>query len=235
MPLVLLALTACIHDLPWRDTADTGEPDAPPPTLPEVAAGGGGDGQFLRFEALVAATGTTRDGGTFFVQDPEGSAGLRVDLAFAGTIGPVSPGDVIDLQGYLDKDQGSPRLIVWEPDWLRRELPVDPPAATPLDLETASWAPNASRLVRVEGLTSLGCADAIGDVPLDGGLTLSDRFADLPGGIVEDSRIASVEGVIVEEWGAWRLWPVSTAAVQGVSGGRPCLPEGAELPQGALP
>ena len=44
MPLLLL-LTACIHDLPWRDTAaDTGpEPDAPP-TLPQIAAGGGDDG-----------------------------------------------------------------------------------------------------------------------------------------------------------------------------------------------
>lgn len=228
MPLVLLALTACIHDLPWRDTADTGAPVEPPPTLADIAAGGGDDGAFLRFDALVAATGTTRDGRTFFLQPAEGGAGLRVDLAFAGTAGPIDPGDVITLQGYLDKDQGSPRLLVWEPDWLRREAPVAAPGATPLDLETADRGPNAGRLVRVEGLTSRGCPDAIGDVPLAGELTLSDRFAPLPDGIVDGTGIAAVEGVLVDEWGAWQLWPVGTAAVEGVSGGLPCLPEGIE-------
>lgn len=228
MPLLLL-LTACIHDLPWRDTAaDTGpEPDAPP-TLPQIAAGGGDDGAFLRFEDLVAATGPTRDGRTFFLQTPEGDAGLRIDLSFAGTIGPLAPGDVISLQGYLDKDQGSPRLLVWEPDWLRRDTPVAPPTASLLDLDAAPWSPNAGRLVRVEGLASLGCPDAVGDVRLADAPTLSDRFTPHPDGLLEDTRIAWVEGILVEEWGTWQLWPVGEGSVAGVSGGRPCLPSGIE-------
>jgi hypothetical protein len=226
MPLLLL-LTACIHDLPWRDTAaDTGPVSEDPPTLPQIAAGGGDDGAFLRFEELVAATGTTRDGRTFFLQTPEGDAGLRVDLSFAGTVGPLAPGDVVTLQGYLDKDQGSPRLLVWEPDWLRRDPPVDPPTPTLLDLDAAPWSPNASRLVRVEGLTTLGCPDAVGDTPLRDAPTLSDRFVAHPNGLVDGTRIASVEGVLVEEWGVWQLWPVATGAVSGVSGGQPCQPAG---------
>lgn len=229
MPLLLL-LTACIHDLPWRDTADTAPPPEPPPTLAAIAAGGGDDGAFLRFEGLVAATGTTADGRTFFLQDAEGGAGLRVDLSFAGGIGPLQPGAVVDLLAYLDKDQGSPRLLVWEPDWIRRGAPVDPPPPAPLDLSAAPWGPNAGRLVRVEGLTSEGCADAVGDVPLADGLRLSDRFVPHPGGLVEGAHIGSVDGVLVEEWGTWQLWPVAPAT--GVSGGRPCLPPG--VPAGVL-
>lgn len=228
MPLALLLLTACVQDLPWRDTSDTGPEPEPPPTLPQLAAGGGDDGAFLRFDGLIVATGPTRDGRTFFLQTPEGDAGLRVDLSFPGTVGPLAPGDVLTLQGYLDRDLGSPRLLVWEPDWLRRDAPAAPPSPAALDLDTAPWSPNAGRLVRIEGLTSRGCPDAIGDVPLAGDLTLSDRFAPLPEGIVDGTRIDTVEGVLVEEWGAWQLWPVGTAAVAGVSGGRPCLPEGFE-------
>ncbi len=230
MSLALLLLTACIHDLSWRDSSDTAPPDAPPPTLADIAAGGGSDGAFIRFDGLVAGTGLTRDGRTFFLQTPDGGAGLRVDLAHAGTIGPLAPGDVLTLQGYLDKDQGSPRLLVWEPDWLRRTgHPVPPPPTTTIDLAVAPWQANAGRLIEVSGLVSLDCPNAIGDIPLDGGLTLSDRFIPLPAAIVEGSRIHAVRGVLVEEWGAWQLWPVDADAVAGVSGGRPCMPAGAAL------
>ena len=98
MSLALLLLTACIHDLSWRDSSDTAPPDAPPPTLADIAAGGGSDGAFIRFDGLVAGTGLTRDGRTFFLQTPDGGAGLRVDLAHAGTIGPLAPGAVLTLR-----------------------------------------------------------------------------------------------------------------------------------------
>lgn len=225
MPILLMSLTACIHDLPWRDTTDTGPEPEPAPGLVDVAEGTVDNGAFLRFDGVVAATGLTRDGRTFFVQTPEGHAGLRVELAFTGPVGPMAPGDVLTLQGYLDTGTGSPRLLMWEPDWLRRETPVDAPEAASIDLAAVSWSREAGRLVGVEALVSLDCPDAIGDIPLAGGLTLSDRFAPHPPGIVEGSDIASVVGVLVEEWGQWQLWPVGPEAVGSVSGGRPCGPQ----------
>ena len=225
MPFLLLTLTACIHDLPWRDTADTGAEEAVAPALAEVAAGTVENGSFLRFDGLIASTGLTRDGRTFFLQTPEGDAGVRVDLAFTGAIGSMSPGDVITLQGYLDTGLGSPRLLVWEPDWLRREAPVEPPAAMSLSLDDTSWQAAAGRPIEVENLTAENCPDDIGDVPLRQGPTLSDRFAPLPSGIQVGSTLGSTTAILVQEWDTWQLWPLDASAVQDVSGGRPCSPD----------
>ena len=227
MPILLLSLTACIHDLPWRDTADTGPALEPAPGLVDVAQGTVDNGAFLRLDGVVVATGLTRDGRTFFVQTPEGDAGLRVELAFTGPVGPMAPGDVLTLQGYLDTGMGSPRLLMWEPDWLRRKTPVAPPEAAPVDLAAVSWSREAGRLVRVEVLESLDCPDAIGDAPLAGGLVLSDRFVPHPAGIMDGTQLGPIEGVLVREWDDWQLWPADAEAIGAVSGGSPCVPRSA--------
>jgi hypothetical protein len=220
-PVLLLLLTACVHDLPWRDTADTGPAPEPAPTLADIAAGTTDDGEFVVLEGVVAITGATLDGRTFFVQAADGAAGLRVDLADPGDLGPLGPGVVMDVQGYVDHDIGSARLVMWEPDWLYRSGTVDPPAPAALDPETDPLEANAGRLVQLADRTTAGCASVIGDVPLDGDLTLSDRFGPL-GDLPDGATIATVGGVLVRESQSWQLWPRGAADLGGVSGGAPC-------------
>lgn len=221
MPLFVLTTLACVHDLPWRDTADTGPAEEPEPTLADVAAGRTGDGDFVFLEDVVTATGTTLDGRTFFIQTQDGAAGLRVDLSDPGDVGPLAPGVVMDIQGYVDRDVGSARLVMWEPDWLYRSATTDAPEPAEIDLSEGIVEADAGRLVRVSGLQTTGCASVIGDVPVGEDLVLSDRFGPL-GDLADGATIATVDGVLVREAEAWQLWPRGAGGLGPATGGVPC-------------
>jgi hypothetical protein len=215
--LSALALTACVHNLDRTDSADTAT-EGPPPTLADAAAGAVADGTTLHLDGVVATTRATTNGGTFFVQNAQGEAGLRVDLAYAGAVEWVRPGDTLDLIGVLDTTAGSPVLDVWEPDWINRTGSVDPPEPVPLSLEGPPVEGDAGRLVRLTGLVTASCPDAVGNVQLAQDLLLVDRLGPLEV-TADGATIAQADGALVRIDVRWELWAVD---ISGLSGGTSC-------------
>lgn len=211
-------LTACVHNLDRTDSADTAT-EGPPPTLADAAAGAVGDGTTLNLDGAVVTTQATTNGGTFFVQNAAGEAGLRVDLAYPGDIDWVRPGDTLNLVGVLDTSAGSPVLDVWEPDWIQRTGAVDAPQPATLILDGAPAEGDAGGLVRLAGLVTTSCPDAVGNVALAQDLLLVDRLGPLEP-TTSGAIIAQADGVLVLIGTRWELWAVD---ISGISGGTPCL------------
>ena len=213
----LTAALACVQNLDRTDSGDTAAGDVEP-TLLDAAAGAVEDGTTLHLNDVVVSTLATTDGGSFFIQSLGGGAGMRVDLAYPGSVDWVRPGDTLNLIGVLDTTAGSAVLDVWEPDWISRTGAVEPPAPAALSLDGPPRAADAGRLVRLSGITTAGCPDAVGNVSLTEALLLVDRLA--PVGALDDgASIATLDGVLVQISARWELWVVS---MSGISGGAAC-------------